>query len=341
VKVLVYPADKYGCGHFRMIWPGEELKKDGHDVEIITAQNRHVTIHLEGETVVDADIEADVVVFQRLTHKYLAQVVPILRKKGVAVVIDIDDDLNAIDPNNPAWGLVHPKDTGSPHSWRNLNQACRDATLVTVSTPALLDVYAKHGRGHLLPNYLPDVYDDIPHEDSDVIGWPASYHSHPSDPNVVGGAVSRLVSEGYAFRMVGDASGAGKAFSLPEDPPGKPCSVHEWPNAVASLGIGIAPLADTRFNRSKSWLKPLEMCAAGVPWVASPRAEYERLHALGAGLTAERPRVWYRLLRQLAESSQRRTELSESGRAVARSLRLADHAWKWLEAWERAYKLER
>lgn len=341
MKVLVYPADKYGCGHFRMIWPGEELRKQGHDVDVIYGKDRHVRVHLEGEKVVDAEIEADVVVFQRLTHKYMSQVVSVLRNKGIAVVVDIDDDLNAIDPNNPAWNMVHPKEEGWPHSWRHLNEACRTATLVTVSTPALLDVYAKHGRGHVLYNYLPDQYDGIPHEDSDVIGWPASYHSHPNDPLVVGGAIARLVSEGYSFKMAGDASGAGKAFGLVSDPEGQPCSVEEWPYAVASFGIGIAPLADTKFNRSKSWLKPLEMSATGVPWVASPRAEYERLHALGAGVLAERPRVWYRTLKSLAESSQRRSELSEAGREVARGLRLRDHAWRWLEAWERAYKLQK
>src|SRR5687767_5308793 len=98
MKVLVYPADRYGCGHFRMIWPTEELRKEGHDVEVISTQDRHVKVHLEGKTVVDAEIEADVVVFQRLTHEYMAQVVPVLRAKGIAVVIDIDDDLNSIDP---------------------------------------------------------------------------------------------------------------------------------------------------------------------------------------------------------------------------------------------------
>ena len=341
MKVLVYPADRFGCGHFRMIWPGEELRKAGHDVEVIQSQDRHVRLTLEGETVVDAEIDADVVVFQRLTHKYMCQVVPVLRNKGIAVVIDIDDDLNSIDPNNPAWTMVHPKEKGWPHSWKYLKYACQNATLVTVSTPALLSVYASHGRGHLLHNYLPASYDDLPHRDSSVIGWPASYHSHPNDPIVMGGAIARLVSEGHSFGMVGDTEGAGKAFGLTEDPPGKPCSVEDWPYAVASLGVGIAPLADTKFNRSKSWLKPLEMCAAGVPWVASPRAEYQRLHALGAGLTADRPRVWYRLLRELAESSERRTELSQAGREVARSLRLEDHAWRWAEAWERAWKIQK
>jgi hypothetical protein len=115
---------------------------------------------------------------------------------------------------------------------------------------------------------------------------------------------------------------------------------QEWPSAVARLGIGIAPLADTRFNACKSWLKPLEMSALGVPWVASPRAEYERLHRRGAGALAGTPNRWYKELARLRASSALRAERAEAGRAVADELRLARHAWRWLEAWSRARELQ-
>lgn len=158
---------------------------------------------------------------------------------------------------------------------------------------------------------------------------------------MVGGAIARLVEEGAEFVMRGDPTGAGRAFGLAGDPPGGPVPVEEWPAAVASLGIGIAPLADTKFNRSKSHLKPLELSACGVPWVASPRVEYQRLHAMGAGVLADRPRTWYREVKRLRESAAMRQELSEAGRAVAEQLRMRDHFWKWAEAWDRAVELDR
>lgn len=305
---------------------------------------------MEEDTVKDVIMPpgVDVVVFQRVTQAYMAQAVGVLRAKGVAVVVDVDDDLSSIHPSNPAWAMHHPGNEGKRvaggqvhrHSWRHLALACRDASLVTVSTPALLDVYARHGRGHVLHNYLPEHYYGIPREDSDVVGWPGSYHSHPNDPEVVGGAVARLVDEGASFVMRGDSTGAGKAFGLAEDPPGGSVPIEEWPQAVASLGVGIAPLADTKFNRSKSFLKPMEMSACGVPWVASPRAEYVRLHKMGAGVLADRPRAWYRELKRLRESPSLRAELSEAGRAVAEQLRLRDNGWRWQEAWQRAYEMQ-
>lgn len=349
MKVVVYPADRWGCGSFRMLWPGEHCAAAGHDVTVVGQDQRSVRLVMERDTVRDVLVDdVDVVVLQRVTHAYMAQAVAVLRAKGVAVVVDVDDDLSSIHPSNPAWAMHHPGNEGrrmangqiNRHSWRNLAAACRDATLVTVSTPALLDVYARHGRGVVLPNYLPDHYYGLPRTDSDTVGWPGSFHSHPNDPEVVGGAVARLVEEGATFVMRGDSSGAGAAFGLAEDPPGGGVPIEEWPAAVASVGIGMAPLADTKFNESKSWLKPLEMSACGVPWVASPRAEYARLHAMGAGVLADRPRSWYRELKRLRKSPALRLELSEAGRQVAEQLRLSQNAWRWMDAWARAYELQ-
>lgn len=349
MKVVVYPADRWGCGSFRMVWPGEQCAAAGHDVRIVSQGQRSVRLVMERDTVRDVLVDdVDVVVLQRVTHAYMAQAVGVLRRKGITVVVDVDDDLSAIHPSNPAWAMHHPGNEGrrmvgghvNRHSWRNLAAACRDASLVTVSTPALLDVYARHGRGVVLPNYLPDHYYGLPRQDSDVIGWPGSFHSHPNDPEAVGGAVARLVDEGASFVMRGDSSGAGSAFGLAQDPQGGGVPIEQWPAAVASLGVGIAPLADTRFNAAKSWLKPLELSACGVPWVASPRAEYARLHAMGAGILADRPRVWHRELKRLRESPGLRAELSEAGRAVAEQLRLRDNAWRWAEAWTKAYELQ-
>jgi hypothetical protein len=339
VRVVVYPADAFGCGSFRMRWPGEACAQAGHDVQVVEPKDRRLRVVMEGHTVRDVlDVDADVVVLQRVTHAYMAQAVGVMRAKGITVVVDVDDDLSSIHPSNPAWAVHRPG--AGLHSWHNVSLACRNASLVTVSTPALLDVYARHGRGHVLPNYLPDYYYGIERVDSDTIGWPGSYHSHPNDPESLGGAVARLVDEGADFVMRGDSTGAGRAFGLAADPIGGAVPIEEWPRAVASLGVGIAPLADTKFNRAKSWLKPLEMSAAGVPWVASPRAEYQRLHALGAGVLADRPRAWHRELKRLRESAATRAELSEAGRRVAEGLRLRDHSWKWIEAWTKAYEMQ-
>ncbi len=345
MRVVCYPADKGGCGYFRIIWPAQLLAAAGHDVEIRPPENRGLKLRIgpgdRVDDVLDVD-DVDVIVFQRLTHQWMAGAVPLLRAKGIAVVVDVDDDLTTVHPRNPAYRSMHPR-TGGRHSWQHLAAACRDATLVTVSTPALLERYARHGRGHVIYNHLPDSYYVTAHEDSSVVGWPAALASHPDDPAVLGGAVARLVGEGAAFRVVGDPTGVGAAFGLSYDPQGRTgVDVAGWPAAVAGdVGVGIAPLADTAFNAAKSWLKPLEMSALGIPWVASPRAEYARLHRRGAGVLADTPRRWHRELRRLVDSEALRRERAEAGREVAEGLRLSQNAWLWLEAWERAVREQR
>jgi glycosyltransferase involved in cell wall biosynthesis len=354
VKVYVYPADDYGCGHHRMTWPATEVQRLGYDVEIVRPADRKIAMELTRGVVTKVDLpeDADVVVLQRVTNRYMAQAIPLARKRGIAVVVDIDDDLNNIHPSNPAYLALHPNNEGkkalnglvSHHSWEHLNTACAAATLVTTSTPALLDRYAQHGRALVLRNYLAPHYYGVSHEDSDLVGWPASLHSHPNDTEPVGNAVARFVNErGGRFDVCCRPDGIARAFGLNEDPPGvlADTSIYEWPATVARLGVGLAPLANTPFNQAKSWLKPLEMSAVGVPWIASPRAEYAALNALGAGVLVDKPQHWFREIKRLAESEPRRRELAEAGRTVADTLRLSDHAWRWWEAWERALEVQR
>jgi hypothetical protein len=352
MKVVVYPADEFGCGYHRMIWPAGYATELGCDVTVVRQKERVLELVIEGDTVKDVRLapDVDVVVFQRTTHFYLMQAIAVLRLKGISVVIDVDDDLTLIHPLNGSFANLHPNKFGKMidgqrhlHSWQHLVQACRDASLVTVSTPALLGRYAAHGRGRVLHNYLEDRYFEQSHEDSTEIVWPASAHSHPDDPAVVGPAIARLVDDGERFTSYGFPEITARAFGLREPTHGPPDNVAilDWAGAIARHGIGIAPLSDTRFNHCKSWLKPLELAAVGVPWVGSPRPEYQRLHDLGCGLLARKPKDWYGKLKQLCTDDVLRKELSEAGQQVAETLRLRRHAWRWIEAWTDAMKIDR
>jgi hypothetical protein len=315
-------------------------------VTIIPPAERALRVYMDDRTGkagrVDAPPDADVLVFQRITHRWIAAAIGWLRERGVAVVLDVDDDLAAIHPANPAFAAMHPRSPGE-HSWLHLAAACRDATLVTVSTPQLLGRYAAHGRGLVLPNTLAGHYYEARHVDSEWLGWPATIQSHPDDPAAVGGAVRRLVDQGHRFRVIGDATDAGKAFGLAADPPGTGnVELLDWPQAIAAgIGVGLVPLASTRFNRSKSWLKGLELAACGVPFVASVTPEYERLARMGAGLLAEGPRAWERQLRRLLESPDAREAVAGRGRLVADQLALDRHVHLWAEAWQHALALQR
>lgn len=346
--VYVYPADPYGCGSYRLAWPAQALRDQGHDVRLVPPTSRNGIgadiDRLTGKLArVHIPPDADVIVMQRVSLAHLVDAIPMIRAQGVAVVVDMDDDLTKIDPNNPAFWSMRT-DTGDlRHNHRNAHQACLRATLVTVSTPALLPIYAPHGRGVVIENRIPAHYLDIPHEDSASIGWPGSTHSHPFDLQEVGPAVARLLREGHTYRGVGPVEGLRVALGLELDPPvSGSVDLDKWPGELATIGVGLAPLADTAFNASKSHLKVLELSACGVPWVASPRVEYRRLYErLAVGFLAARPKDWYRQVKRLVTDPALRVEQSAAGRAAAARETIEGNAWRWMEIWESAFVAQR
>lgn len=364
MKVYVYPGDAWGCGAYRMIWPAMGVSAHDHsiDVTITEAGARAVTMEVSRDGTVTREnfpADADVIVLQRPTNTFLRQVIPMLQDRGVAVVVDMDDDLGHIDPRNPAHaalgrtvtrpvmdrvtGQVRPVTGPNPHSFHHAADACRMATMVTVTTPALAKVYGAHGRVRVIPNYVPARYLDITRVDSDLVGWGGSVHSHPDDLQQLGPAIARLSRQGLRFETVGDPAGVARALGLPEQPGGPgPVGLDDWPAAIARFGVGIAPLAPTRFNDAKSRLKPLEYAAVGVPAVVSPAADYRAFAAeCPSVVVAERPKAWEAALRTLTRDAGRRAEMSEAGRDVARLNTIEANAWRWAEAWSEAVKIER
>lgn len=347
MKVYVYPADETGCGSYRMIWPAEALRTQGHDINIVRPHQRSANFRgvLDvNDKLIDVHFpeDADVIVLQRITHRHLIDAVPMIRAKGVAVVIDVDDDLAAIDPRNPAFMILHSKYGAQDHSWGNTQRACERATLTVVSSDALMPRYAARNPGVVIRNYVPQRYLDVPHDDSTIIGWAGSAHSHPDDLQAVGTSVAQLMDE-TTYLQVGPPAGVQSALGLSFEPlfTGSLNIKDEWPLGIARIGVGIAPLADTRFNMAKSWLKPLEYAALGVPCVMSPRAEYAKLHQdHGIGVLADKPKHWVRELRKLVRDDDYRREMSARGREAAARLTIEENAHQWLKAWTAAYEAE-
>jgi hypothetical protein len=143
-----------------------------------------------------------------------------------------------------------------------------------------------------------------------------------------------LRSAGWRFHVVGSAEGVACRLGLDEAPTetGK-LAFGYWALRVAQLEVGIVPLADSVFNRSKSALKASEMAAVGVPVVMSPTPDNRRLHALGVGLVAASRNQWRRHLSSLLSSPERRAELAGRGREVMATQTYEAHCGRWLEAW--------
>ena len=323
----------------------------GHDVQIMApsktsgflAKTQRNDRGEEILTSVQVPEDADAIVVQRPAHPLQPQMINMLRSNGIAVIVDMDDDMSAIHPDNVAFHMYRHS-SKSILSWKNAALSCRIASMVTVSTPQLLKVYAGHGRGVVINNFIPESYLDIPHIPTGGFGWAGTTKSHPNDPQVTTPVVDKLTSEGYQFQVVGGDPKVPGAFRAknPFSMTGT-VSLADWvPMIASSMDVGWAPLSATTFNSGKSRLKPLEYMAAGVAWVGSPRAEYRTLHReSGCGLLADTPKQWYSYTKELLTNDSLREEQVQAGYEYLKNQTYEANAWRWWEAWEQASIAER
>lgn len=345
MNVHVHAADDGGCGHSRLIWPVEALQAQGHDVTL-GANLEAVRSPALGHHPIEVLVDADVVVFQRPLRRELVEIIPVLQRQGTACVVEVDDDFHALPKGHPGravWAPMRHPD----RNWRWLMKACEQADLVTCTTPALARRYAPHGRVAVLPNCVPAWYLDVDgaRDDRVTIGWPGSAQTHIGDLDVVGDSVAAVCADtGARFRAIGGAETLrilGVDGETVDWAPLCEQGPEGYPGRVASLDIGLVPLADSIFNASKSALKGCEMAALGVVPIMSPSPDNVRMFQQGIGYLAETPADWGRHLRRLIVSPDERAEMVARGRDVMRAWTYAGNATRWWDAWGKALRNRR
>lgn len=334
LRVALFPADETGCGMFRMRWPAAAVAAAAGDVEVHFSQLRR-----EGMQVVGMPAGADVAVFQRPLHALVPALIPKLRTRGVAVVVELDDDFGALHPQCRTFRDFHPA-VNPVRNWHHLKQACKLADLVTVTTPALAARYGG-SKARVLPNCVPASMLTVRADrDGRTVGWGGATQTHIGDLTVTNGGVAQAIADtGARFLSVGPSDGVQRDLSLlaaPDSTDG--LEFDEYHQALAQLDVGIAPLADTAFNAAKSGLKVLEYAALGIASVASPRPDYQRLHDDGIGLIAtDRSRAWRRQVRQLLTDVTFRDETVAQARQVVSDRHTYEtNGWRWAECWQEA-----
>jgi len=248
-------------------------------------------------------------------------------------------------------------------SAHNLKQACALADLVVCSTPAIRDRYAP-GRGVVLRNRLrSDWASCLKNEnaggrsaplpvpprvsaiDTLAIGWGGVITTHPDDLTVLNRALPRISDLYSNFVIAGpfpenqhshlpDPSRASRLLGIDKDRIQFTGSVPfaDWlPHLARTFehAVAVAPLEDSAFNRAKSWLKPLEYAACGIPFVRSTTPEYD---LLGVGLPATTYKDWARNLRMLLSSPALRDDAVAHGYEIARLHTYRNFADEWYDA---------
>lgn len=354
LRVLMLVGDRpgviSGSGMYRIHLPAMQMMRIP-DVEVTVRSS------IDGLTQVlpDGRVEAikvpalpyDVVVFQRPSGYTISTLIPLV-KEWAAVVVELDDDLERVSVDNSAYAGIHPS-VSLHENWMYLKTACRDADMVTVSTPALLR-YGFGGPAVVLPNYVPSQVTTAQRafewaDKRPRVGWSGTIASHPNDLQTTRGGVARaLTATGAGFHVVGWPDGVAAALQLPtglEVSSSGWLPIQEYHDAMTAIDVGVVPLEQTSFNDAKSALKGLEFAALGIPFVASPTPAYLQLKdEFGIGLIARRPRDWERHVTALLNDEGMRRELGAQWReTVSGNLTCEQNGWRWVTAYRRAAAL--
>lgn len=357
MRVLAVPSDGSGCGWYRIGQPSKALMDLDCGISVEIVNGVPAFQNAAGDLVgIEPDfLGYDVAVIQRPMVKWQLQLIRILQEAGTAVVVEIDDDFESIHPQNTALRTVKPVHKAI------LKRCAEIADLVTVTTQSLADRYAKHGRYQVIPNYVSAELLDIASvqnsaqmgeanrqnsaafeapksadSQNPVVGWSGTVGTHPNDLQAaMGGVGSAVAATNARFRVVGRPELVAQHLKLnvpTEVVPWVP--IEDYPTELAKLDVGIAPIANTPFNRAKSWLKPLEMAAVGVPVVMSDVGEYRALAAAGIGILASSQTDWHGSVTALIQDPHFRAEQANLGRqAVLEYFLIEANSWKWADAW--------
>jgi hypothetical protein len=342
--LVVHSAGSAGSVHYRVDEPVRAIRESGIDVDIHTTVGLSTTVRPTadgGSEVTDVDAgDFDVVVLQLPKTEAMLQSVRILKDKGVAVVAEADDLLSGVPYGHMAHGALLRRGMA-----KLFLECAREADLVTASTPGLVEEYAPHGRGVVVPNAvhrsiaeLPPAYEREP--DTVTVGWTGNVFGHPYDLQEMGSGLRQALDRTRGrskFVVFGQKWDAAQRLGLAEEPE-EILWVKDTHGYLALMGqvfdIGIAPLRMDRFNECKSWLKPLEYSARGVFCVRARTPEYERL---GLGLPAKSPKDWAKWIATGVADADRRRELAAAARDKVLAGHLTEHtAERWVAAWQQA-----
>jgi len=311
--------------NYRVILPMRALERRGH--EVIWPSS------IKDDVPAGALLQCDLVhCFRRLDR---IQDLKQLSSRGVAISFDNDDDLAATDISSTSSGGTVSGARGRFQNIRkfaDILKVTRFADLTTTPSEALAARYCAAGAEHVavIENHLGAAMQGFglrARHDGIVIGWVAAKEHEADLPHLtVTDAIARLLDGHANLRVLTVGS------RLPLDSTRyeylKEVPFKELLRVCGRIDIGIAPLADTQFNRARSNVKLKEYAAGGATWLASPVGAYREMGRREGGRLVEND-DWFDALDGLIRSGFKRRRLAREAMKWAKSQTIENHVSIW------------
>ena len=321
-RILVHPADREGCGEYRIIAPMRALNRAG-----LTQGWETMRLFEPPEM---QRMDPDVLVVQRqMEWPQIEAIERHARTARAFRVFEIDDLITNLPLKSVHKSHIH-KDIA-----KRFRKAAGLCNRLVVATEPLAKAYAGFADEVVVcPNYIEgarwgQLQPPRAERARPRVGW-AGGIGHSGDLEIIIDVVRDTADE-IDWIFFGLCPDALKPV-VKEFHSGVP--LDQYPARLASLDLdlAVAPLEDNAFNEAKSHLRLLEYGALGYPIVCSDLTPYQGDFPVTR--VANRYRDWMRALRDLLAD---RDALRTQGDALRAKVRaewiMEDHLNKWLRAW--------
>ncbi len=327
-RILAHPADRFGCGEYRVIAPMRALNDAGHIMGWET-----------GNYLTPPELfrmEPDTILLQRQVDPHQIELIErYVRHSKAFRVYEIDDLITNIPIKNiRKQHFVEQKD---------LHKRFRKGISLCHRFIVSTEYLAEHYRGYIddivvVPNYIErERWGGLqPARRRGVkprVGWAGSI-THDGDLAVIFDVVKATAKE-VDWVFLGMCPDEIRPH-VAEFHPG--VSLEDYPAKLASLDLdlAVAPLEDVPFNHGKSHLRLLEYGVLGYPVVCSDFTPYRGDYPVTR--VPNRYKDWVEAIRgHVGSTMADRDELARRGDALREYIHanwlLEDHLDVWLKAW--------
>lgn len=317
MRVLVF-SDYSGSKYWRFQVPFKYINRMGYDA-----------IVCKSGITDDVLYGTDIVVLHNIVHKEgIATILAHREVNGTKLIVDVDDALWVTD-NNP-----HKKNWEVLDATFVITETIKRADMVTCSTEYLKKELLKLNKNVVvLPNsFDPDWFGPHTENTNDEIrlGW-AGGVSHKDDFIFIAPVINKIMAKypKVKFIICGDPRLRAMMNYKSRVELMQPVPIENWGKRLASLrlDIGIAPLADNKFNRYKSNIKFLEYAMCGIPALTS------NIVYKANPYTAKTHKEWFEKLSTLIGSKRERDLLAKKQYDIASKYSIVSNYHKWFDAY--------
>lgn len=318
-KKILMLKDRTGCGYWRMVMPSKYLNKDKFHVDITEEGMRY-----------DEMIGYDTVMIMRCMTWQEHAVIDRLKKSGVRIVYDIDDNIFEIPEDNPAAAIVG---NDQKQAAASIMEIC---DIITTTNEFLANKIKSFGVKtpiHIIPNSL-DVLDGWPEienigspDNRRRIFWQGS-SSHAKDWSLCITAIDRIMKKypDVVLSIFGYFPEKVNTFLRDKNKPWWNKGRIEYANFTDTetyfsiikhirAECGVIPLIGSDFSACKSNIKWMEYALVGVPSVASNVVPYNNTIEHGKdGYLCNTEDEWFNCIEKCLVSKAGRTEMIKSAR---------------------------